>query len=126
MRCLLCAEMLVDACRLDQRVVFVLNDMSRFVGASRSTTLYMLLDLLHTHTGVAVVGISTVDEVLDLMEKRAQSRFDLQNVFVVPSLSTTMGDEVCSPPVVCNSSANRLAHAELQHTPCQDLQLSDS
>lgn len=71
----------------------MLNDMSRFVGEGRSTTLYTLLDLLHTNTGVAVVGISTVNGVLDLMEKRAKSRFS-HHVFIIPSLSATRSDEV--------------------------------
>ena len=115
MQCVVSAEISACACRKKQSVVFVLNDMSRFVGTGRSTTLYTLLDLLHTNTGVAVVGISTVDEVLDLMEKRAKSRFS-QHVFVVPSLSATTGDQVCSPPVVCYSSADRLADAELHRT----------
>lgn len=89
-----CKVTRVLCCRNKQSVVFVLNDMSRFVGEDRSTTLYTLLDLLHTNTGVAVVGLSTTNGVLDLMEKRAKSRFS-HHVFIVPSLSATTEDEVC-------------------------------
>lgn len=98
----------------------MLNDMSRFVGEGRSTTLYTLLDLLHTNTGVAVVGISTVNGVLDLMEKRAKSRFS-QHVYSVPILSATQGDEV-RPPESCA----RLAHDELCCSLCRNLKLSDA
>lgn len=81
--------------RAKRSIVFILNDMSRFVGAGRTTTLYLLLDLLHKHTGISVVGVSTFYGVLDLMEKRAKSRFE-DKVLMVPSLSPTRDDEVRS------------------------------
>lgn len=66
----------VPPCRADKSVVFVLAHFHLFMRRARPTTIYNLLDALQAlHVCAAVIGVSEDQGAVDLMEKRARSRF---------------------------------------------------
>ena len=68
-------------CRAEKSVVFVLEDFHLFMKRARPTTIYNLLDSLQTlHVCAAVVGVTCDPGAVNLMEKRARSRFSHRRV----------------------------------------------
>ena len=61
----------------------MLDDLAYFLQECKSRVLYTLLDLLQrANVQAVVIGVSCMTSVLDLMEKRARSRFSHKVVIV--------------------------------------------
>lgn len=77
--------------REGRHVIFLLEDLECFLQECKSRVLYTLLDLLQrANVRAVVIGISCMISVLDLMEKRARSRFSHKVVVVhAPSSSSS-------------------------------------
>eukprot|EP00923_Selenidium_pygospionis_P042872 GHVN01073964.1.p1 GENE.GHVN01073964.1~~GHVN01073964.1.p1 ORF type:complete len:336 (-),score=18.84 GHVN01073964.1:1945-2952(-) len=75
--------LLKDSWGLSKAVVIVLDHFERFCGQGRQTLLYSLFDLLHVpNLQICVVGLSSVLNVTDNLEKRIKSRCSLQRLYV--------------------------------------------
>jgi hypothetical protein len=67
--------------RAEKSVIFVLEDFHLFMKRARPTTIYNLLDALQAHhVCAAVIGVSEDQGAVELMEKRARSRFSHRKV----------------------------------------------
>lgn len=57
-------------------VIFIVDEMDKFMASSRQSLLYNLLDLCQTSTqGVGLIGVSPRINVIESLEKRIRSRF---------------------------------------------------
>ncbi|KAJ3009775.1 origin recognition complex subunit 4 [Thoreauomyces humboldtii] len=66
-------------------VVFILDDVDLFAGHPKQALLYNLLDVCQTSQNpVAVLGITSRIDFVDLLEKRVKSRFSHRQVCVYP------------------------------------------
>eukprot|EP01068_Selenidium_serpulae_P009717 Selendium_serpulae@DN5305_c0_g1_i4.p1 len=75
--------LLKDSWSLHKAVVIVLDHFERFCGAGRQTLLYCLFDLLHVaKLQICVIGLTSVLNVTDGLEKRIKSRCNLQRLYI--------------------------------------------
>lgn len=88
----------------------MLADFHLFMRRTRPTTVYNLLDALQAHrVRAAVIGISVEQNAVDLMEKRARSRFSHRKV-ILSLPHSAAADEVRSLPApVCTCSVRLVA-----------------
>jgi DUF1365 family protein len=81
--------------RAAKSIVFVLEDFHLFMKRSRPTTIYNLLDMLQAcHVCAAVIGVTCDTSAMDLMEKRARSRFSHRRVVIALPSSAQSNSEV--------------------------------
>ena len=66
-------------------VVFVIDEIDAFTRKGKQTLLYNLLDTLsHSKVQACVIGVSSVVDVMDSMEKRVRSRFSHRRIVLQP------------------------------------------
>lgn len=72
-------------------VIFVIDEFNLFAGHARQTLLYNLFDIAQARKApIAVLGLTTRIEVIELLEKRVKSRFSHRSVLL--SMPKTLND----------------------------------
>ncbi|KAG8531709.1 uncharacterized protein KY384_003341, partial [Bacidia gigantensis] len=97
-------------------VVFVLDEFHLFASHPRQTLLYNLFDLAQSSTTpLAVIGLTTRTDAVDMLEKRVKSRFGQRMVQLTPPRTLTAFKVICREALMYRSrsptkSASRFAH----------------
>ncbi|KAM7218574.1 Origin recognition complex (ORC) subunit 4 C-terminus domain containing protein [Rhypophila decipiens] len=77
-------------------VIFVLDEFELFAAHPRQTLLYNLFDIAQAKKApIAVIGLTTKIDVVEILEKRVKSRFSHRYVFLSPPRSLPAYWEVC-------------------------------
>ncbi|KAM7188206.1 Origin recognition complex (ORC) subunit 4 C-terminus domain containing protein [Rhypophila sp. PSN 637] len=77
-------------------VIFVLDEFDLFAAHPRQTLLYNLFDIAQAKKApIAVIGLTTKIDVVEILEKRVKSRFSHRYVFLSPPRSLPAYWEVC-------------------------------
>ncbi|KAJ2901965.1 uncharacterized protein MKZ38_001155 [Zalerion maritima] len=77
-------------------VVFVIDEFDLFATHARQTLLYNLFDIAQARKApIAVLGLTTRIEVVDLLEKRVKSRFSHRNILLSMPKTLHMFWDIC-------------------------------
>ena len=82
--------------KVAKSVIFILSEFHLFATHPRQTLLYNLFDLAQSsRTPLAVLGLTTRIDVIDMLEKRVKSRFGQRIVQLNPPRTFTQYKQIC-------------------------------
>lgn len=84
--------------KVAKSVIFVLDEFDQFALHPRQTLLYNLFDIAQTssrQTPIAVLGLATKVNVVEMLEKRVKSRFSHRSVYFKPADGYLFWQEKC-------------------------------